>query len=365
VIEPAQTRDVLGLALDVVSRAPMTTPATASSGCDRMTTITKVLIANRGEIAVRIIRTLRSLGIRSVAVYSDADADAVHVRLADEAVRLGPRGCAELPVDRAVLDAARQTRRRDPPRFRLPRRERRVRACACADAGIVFIGPSAEAIEIMGDKISAKRTVEARGVPTVPGLAPRPHRRGADRGAAGVGFPVLIKPSAGGGGKGMHVVERERSFAAAVAAARREAAASFGDDTLFLERYVTSPRHIEVQVIADRTATSCTSASASARCSGGTRRSSKKRPRRCSMPRPAHASARPPARRRAASATSAPARWSSSFPVTAGRVLLHGDEHAPAGRASRHRTRHRPRPRRAAAAHRRGRAAAVPQEDVA
>ncbi len=215
--------------------------------------ITKVLIANRGEIAVRIIRTLRSVGIRSVAVYSDADAGAVHVRLADEAVRLGPAAAAQsyLSIER-VLDAARRTRADAiHPGFGFLA-ENAEFARACADAGIVFIGPSADAIEIMGDKISAKQTVEARGVPTVPGLA-RPGLTDEEliAGAAGVGFPVLIKPSAGGGGKGMHVVERDADIAAAVAAARREAAASFGDDTLFLERYVTRPRHIEVQIIAD------------------------------------------------------------------------------------------------------------------
>jgi len=218
-----------------------------------MTTITKVLVANRGEIAVRIIRTLRSLGIRSVAVFSDADAGAVHVRLADEAVRLGPAPAAQsyLSIER-VLDAARQTGAQAVhPGFGFLA-ENAAFASACAEAGVVFIGPSPEAIEIMGDKISAKRTVEARGVPTVPGLA-RAGLTDAELidGAAGVGFPVLIKPSAGGGGKGMHVVEEEAQLSAAVAAARREAAASFGDDTLFLERYVTTPRHIEVQVIAD------------------------------------------------------------------------------------------------------------------
>ena len=218
-----------------------------------MTTITKVLVANRGEIAVRIIRTLRSLGIRSVAVFSDADAGAVHVRLADEAVRLGPAPAAQsyLSIER-VLDAARQTGAQAVhPGFGFLA-ENAAFASACAEAGVVFIGPSPEAIEIMGDKISAKRTVEARGVPTVPGLA-RAGLTDAELidGADGVGFPVLIKPSAGGGGKGMHVVEEEAQLSAAVAAARREAAASFGDDTLFLERYVTTPRHIEVQVIAD------------------------------------------------------------------------------------------------------------------
>jgi len=218
-----------------------------------MSAIEKVLIANRGEIAVRIIRTLRTLGIRSVAVYSDADADALHVRLADDAVRLGPAAAAEsyLSIER-VVDAARRTGADAiHPGFGFLA-ENAAFARACAAAGIVFIGPSPEAIEVMGDKISAKQTVEARGVPTVPGIA-RPGLTDDEliTGAAEVGFPVLIKPSAGGGGKGMHVVTAAADLAASVAAARREAAASFGDDTLFLERYVASPRHIEVQVIAD------------------------------------------------------------------------------------------------------------------
>lgn len=218
-----------------------------------MSALRTVLIANRGEIAVRIIRTLRTLGIRSVAVYSDADADALHVRLADEAVRLGPAAAAQsyLSIER-VVDAALATGAEAiHPGFGFLA-ENAAFARACADAGLVFIGPSPEAIEVMGDKISAKRTVAARGVPTVPGIA-RAGLTDAEliAGAAEVGFPVLIKPSAGGGGKGMHVVTEAAGLPAAVAAARREAAASFGDDTLFLERYVTAPRHIEVQILAD------------------------------------------------------------------------------------------------------------------
>ncbi|KXC05708.1 biotin carboxylase N-terminal domain-containing protein [Microbacterium hominis] len=218
-----------------------------------MSALRTVLIANRGEIAVRIIRTLRTLGIRSVAVYSDADADALHVRLADEAVRLGPAAAAQsyLSIER-VVDAALATGAEAiHPGFGFLA-ENAAFARACADAGLVFIGPSPEAIEVMGDKISAKRTVAACGVPTVPGIA-RAGLTDAEliAGAAEVGFPVLIKPSAGGGGKGMHVVTEAAGLPAAVAAARREAAASFGDDTLFLERYVTAPRHIEVQILAD------------------------------------------------------------------------------------------------------------------
>ena len=212
-----------------------------------------VLIANRGEIACRIIATLHRLGIRSVAVYSDADAGSRHVALADVAVRIGPAPAAQsyLNID-AVLDAARATGAQAiHPGYGFLA-ENAAFAQACADAGIVFIGPTPEAIRTMGDKITAKLAVSERGVPTVPGIA-RAGLKDADLVAAapGIGYPLLIKPSAGGGGKGMHVVEDETHLADAIAAARREASASFGDDALFLERYLATPRHIEVQILAD------------------------------------------------------------------------------------------------------------------
>ncbi|MGD6979031.1 MULTISPECIES: acetyl/propionyl/methylcrotonyl-CoA carboxylase subunit alpha [Citricoccus] len=213
----------------------------------------KVLIANRGEIACRIIRTLRSLGIRSVAVYSDADAGARHVQLADTAVRLGPPPAAQSYLDiGAVIEAARSTGAEAiHPGYGFLA-ENATFAQACEDAGLVFIGPRAGSIQVMGDKITAKNAVQQRGVPTVPGIA-KPGMTNEELAAAagGVGYPLLIKPSAGGGGKGMHVVESADQLASSLDAARREAAASFGDDTLFLERYVLTPRHIEVQVLAD------------------------------------------------------------------------------------------------------------------
>ncbi|WP_149360182.1 acetyl/propionyl/methylcrotonyl-CoA carboxylase subunit alpha [Lolliginicoccus suaedae] len=212
-----------------------------------------VLVANRGEIAVRVIRTLRELGIRSIAVYSDADRDALHVRSADEAVRIGPAAARQSYLDiPAIIDAARRTGAEAiHPGYGFLS-ENTAFAQACADAGIVFLGPSAAAITVMGDKITAKTTVAASGVPTVPGIA-RPGLTDEELldAAPGIGFPVLVKPSAGGGGKGMRRVDDPADLPEALRSARREAASAFGDDTLFIERFITSPRHIEVQVIAD------------------------------------------------------------------------------------------------------------------
>ncbi|MEQ1738109.1 MAG: biotin carboxylase N-terminal domain-containing protein, partial [Rhodoglobus sp.] len=195
-----------------------------------------VLVANRGEIACRVIDTLRSLGIRSVAVYSDADAGARHVGLADVAVRLGTAAAADsyLNVDKIVAAALAHGAQAVHPGYGFLA-ENAAFATACAKAGIVFIGPSVDALTIMGDKISAKAQVKKRGVPVVPGLAePGLSDQQLIDAALEIGFPVLIKPSAGGGGKGMHLVRVESELAPAVAAARREAASSFGDDTLFI-----------------------------------------------------------------------------------------------------------------------------------
>ncbi|WP_217208312.1 biotin carboxylase N-terminal domain-containing protein [Streptomyces sp. AC550_RSS872] len=207
-----------------------------------------VLVANRGEIAVRVIRTLRSLGVRSVAVFSDADADARHVREADTAVRIGPAQAAEsyLSVERLLEAAARTGAQAVHPGYGFLA-ENAGFARACADAGLVFIGPPADAISLMGDKIRAKETVQTAGVPVVPG--------GRDpelaEAARALGAPVLLKPSAGGGGKGMRLVRDLTVLEDEIAAARREARASFGDDTLLVERWVDRPRHIEIQVLAD------------------------------------------------------------------------------------------------------------------
>ncbi|MER5643371.1 biotin carboxylase N-terminal domain-containing protein [Streptosporangium sp. NPDC002524] len=204
-----------------------------------------VLVANRGEIALRITRTLRRLGIRSVAVHSDADAGARHVREADVAVRL-PGGY--LDADGILAAAAATGAQAVHPGYGFLA-ENAAFARRCAEAGLVFVGPPPEAVEAMGDKIRAKATVSAAGVPVVPGGA----EPGDDlaEAAVRVGFPALIKPSAGGGGKGMVLVRSAGELPEALASARRTAAAAFGDATLLIERFVENPRHIEIQVMAD------------------------------------------------------------------------------------------------------------------
>ena len=212
-----------------------------------VTVFDTVLVANRGEIACRVIKTLRRMGIRAVAVFSDADAEAPHVRLADVAVRI--ESYLAIP---AVIDAARATGAQAVHPGYGFLSENTAFAAACEEAGIVFVGPPSSAIEAMGDKIRAKQTVAKAGVPVVPGSD------GAGLDDAGlslaveqVGYPVLLKPSAGGGGKGMREVHQASELAEAIASARREARGSFGDDTLLVERLIRNPRHIEIQVVAD------------------------------------------------------------------------------------------------------------------
>jgi len=212
-----------------------------------------VLVANRGEIARRVIRTLRRLGIRSVAVYSDADATAPHVAEADEAVRIGEAAASRsyLDVD-AIIAAARATGAQAiHPGYGFLS-ENPALGRACADAGIVFIGPGAQALDVMADKIRARDHVAASGVPIVPGfsaagMSDDEIAAAADR----AGYPLLIKPSAGGGGKGMQEVYGPEEIRDAVTTARRVATAAFGDDTLLFERLIQRPRHIEVQVLGD------------------------------------------------------------------------------------------------------------------
>ncbi|MDI2129989.1 biotin carboxylase N-terminal domain-containing protein [Yinghuangia seranimata] len=206
-----------------------------------------VLIANRGEIAVRISRTLRDLGVRSAVVYTALDEQALHVRQADVAVRVADY----LDIDEVVAAAVRAGAQAVHPGYGFLAENARF-AAAVEAAGLVFIGPPARAIELMGDKIRAKQTVSAYGVPVVPGSTGSglTDAELADE-ARKIGLPVLLKPSAGGGGKGMHLVRDEARLADEIAAARREAAGAFGDDTLLVERWIDRPRHIEIQVLAD------------------------------------------------------------------------------------------------------------------
>jgi 3-methylcrotonyl-CoA carboxylase alpha subunit len=213
----------------------------------------KILIANRGEIACRVALTARRMGIRVAAVFSEADADARHVRMADEAFLIGPAPAAESYLRaEAILEAARRfgAEAIHPGYGFLSENEGFARACA--KAGVVFVGPPPEAIAAMGDKSAAKRLMEKAGVPLVPGY----HGEQQDpahlaREAQKIGYPVLIKASAGGGGKGMRIVEKAEAFQAALEGAQREAKASFGDARVLVERYLERPRHIEVQVFGD------------------------------------------------------------------------------------------------------------------
>ena len=213
----------------------------------------KVLVANRGEIAVRVVRALHEMGIRSVAVYSDADRDALHVRFAHEAYPIGPpeARASYLNIERIVDTARRSGAEAIHPGYGFLA-ENPLLAEACAEAGIVFIGPPPSAMKALGDKVRARQMAIEAGVPVVPGTPALPADVKAVASlAAEIGFPVLLKAAAGGGGKGMRVVRRAEELPSLVAQARGEAASAFGDDTVFLEKFVERPRHIEVQVLCD------------------------------------------------------------------------------------------------------------------
>jgi 3-methylcrotonyl-CoA carboxylase alpha subunit len=218
-----------------------------------MRPIRTLLVANRGEIAVRIFKTARQMGLRTLAVFSDADRDALHVRAADEAFLIGGAAPRDSYLAGAKIIAAALAGGADAihPGYGFLS-ENAEFAAAVADAGLIFVGPPAEAIRAMGSKSAAKRLMQEAGVPLVPGYHGTDQTDETLRAAADeIGYPILIKASAGGGGKGMKVVSRPEDFAEQLASARREAKAAFGDETVLLERYLTRPRHIEMQVFAD------------------------------------------------------------------------------------------------------------------
>ncbi|MBU2649734.1 MAG: acetyl-CoA carboxylase biotin carboxylase subunit [Bacteroidetes bacterium] len=214
--------------------------------------IKKVLVANRGEIAVRVMRSCREMGITSVAVYSEADRKAMHVRYADEAYFIGPSPSSEsyLKIDKIIDAAKRSGADAIHPGYGFLS-ENAGFAERCRKEGIIFIGPSAQAIRTMGDKITARKTMTAAGVPVVPGTEKISSEKAAVEKAREIGCPLMVKASAGGGGKGMRLVMKEEDVPAAVRSARSEAREAFGDDSVYIEKYIESPHHIEFQVMGD------------------------------------------------------------------------------------------------------------------
>jgi acetyl-CoA carboxylase biotin carboxylase subunit len=212
----------------------------------------KILIANRGEIAVRVIRACRELGIETVAIYSEADRNALHVRRADEAWPCGPAPAAQsyLDIERVIDIARRSGAEAIHPGYGFLS-ERPAFARRCAEAGIVFIGPDPGTIEAMGDKVIARQKMQAAGVPIVPGTTEKLTDAEAVEFAKQIGLPVMVKATAGGGGKGMRLVHKESELASAIKRARSEARSSFGDDSIYVEKFVEEPRHIEIQILGD------------------------------------------------------------------------------------------------------------------
>jgi acetyl-CoA carboxylase biotin carboxylase subunit len=219
-----------------------------------MPQISKILVANRGEIALRVMRSAREMGIKTVAVYSEADREALHVRFADEAVFIGPPPSSEsyLRIEKIIAAAKQTGAQAIHPGYGFLS-ENEDFAQAIEDAGMIFIGPSAKSIEVMGSKLAAKEAVAKFNVPLVPGTSePIGDVKKAKKIASEIGYPILIKASAGGGGKGMRVVENEGEFQEQMERAVSEATSAFGDGSVFIEKYVTKPRHIEFQIFGDK-----------------------------------------------------------------------------------------------------------------
>jgi acetyl-CoA carboxylase biotin carboxylase subunit len=225
----------------------------AAGVTDRRPPFSKILVANRGEIAIRVFRTCRERGIRTVAVYSDGDRDAPHVAAADEAVHIGPTPAAEsyLRADKIIAAAKQTGAEAIHPGYGFLS-ERSSFVAACEAAGVVFIGPGAHAMEVMGDKVRARKAMQAAGVPLVPGREDLTDVDAALVAAREIGYPLMLKASAGGGGKGMRIVRDDDELRRGFEAASREALAAFGDGRLFVERAVMQARHVEIQLMADR-----------------------------------------------------------------------------------------------------------------
>ncbi len=305
----------------------------------------KVLIANRGEIALRVIRALREMGIRSVAVYSTADADALHVKFADEAVCIGPPPVApELPEHPGHHQRRRDhRRRRGPSRLRLSVRERRVRRGVREVRHARGSGPSPTLMRLMGDKISARAAMSKAGVPILPGSGTIEKESELIAAAERIGFPIILKAAAGGGGRGMKIVYEGKQLAGAWNTGRAEAQAAFGNPDMYMERYCERPRHIEVQVIGD--------SHGHAAHLGERECSIQRRHQKIIEEAPsaaldeAHARQAPGRGGQGDRGDRLPQPRHARVPARRGRpLLLHGDEHAHPGRAPGHRDGHRPGP---------------------
>ena len=317
----------------------------------------KVLIANRGEIALRVLRACKEIGIATVAVHSTADADAMHVRLADESVCIGPPPASESYLNMPRLLAACEITGADAvhPGYGFLSENARF-AEILEEHAITFIGPTSEHIRIMGDKIEAKATARRLGIPVVPGSdGAITDEAQAIRIAKDIGFPVLVKAAAGGGGRGMKVARTAEDLDIALKTARSEAKAAFGDDSVYLEKYLEKPRHIEVQVFGDGKGNAIHL---------GERDCSLQRRHQKVMEEAPSPALNAEARKKIGTTVAAgdaedplSRRRHRRVPLRGRPVLFHRDEHAPAGRASGHRDDHRHRPRHRADPYRLGRAA--------
>ena len=305
----------------------------------------KVLIANRGEIALRVLRACKELGISTVAVHSTADNAAMHVRLADESVCIGPPPSRDSYLNIPQIVAACEVSGADAVHPGYGFLSENARFADILDAhGITFIGPTADHIRIMGDKIEAKRTAKRLGIPVVPGSAGAVTDDGeALKIADEIGFPVLVKASAGGGGRGMKVARSRDELSSALQQARQEAGAAFGDDAVYIEKYLEKPRHIEVQVFGDGAGNAIHLGERD--CS--LQRRHQKVWEEANSPALNAGAARPHRQdlRRCDGGTELSRCRHDRVSLRERRILLHRDEHAAAGRASGDRGDHRPRPR--------------------